>query len=215
MLPEGYTLPVDQRPRADWERYSPAHALHRAGQRCVVFFEDAGAYHGVPTCLFDLYLLVDDIDAAAGVLTGGRWVPVPSKRRIGNSTVDVDLRRLARRDVEQQPAQDVVLLSARDWYFDLAASNTFPPLVPLVNALYDTIFHGTWSQFRWSSLHLSYLYGHVPGLKDLDVAQICPAGQGVHLDVLRGIPLSSSLARHRAPLPLAPNLSHQYSSVAV
>ena len=39
----------------------------------VVWFEDALGHHGVSTIVFDLYLLVDDIEEAAQVLVQNGW----------------------------------------------------------------------------------------------------------------------------------------------
>ncbi|GAB1317983.1 hypothetical protein MFIFM68171_08193 [Madurella fahalii] len=55
------------------ERYEPASILHKEGIPCVVWFEDAVAHYGVPTVVFDLHLLVLDIDAAARVLRKHGW----------------------------------------------------------------------------------------------------------------------------------------------
>ena len=47
--------------------------LQEEGIPSVVWFEDAIGHYGVPTVVFDLYLLVSDIDAAAEVLLRRGW----------------------------------------------------------------------------------------------------------------------------------------------
>lgn len=170
MLPEGYTLPPDRRPHALQPRYAPCHLLQQAGLPCAVWFEDAGAYHGVPTVLFDLHLLVGDIDAAAAVLADAGWVPATARAsKIGNGTVGVPQRRLTRDDpCAEHPlvARHVVLLPAKAWGYSLppVTSSIFPPLRPLIDALCDTIADGEPSQRHWTALHLAYLHSHVSAL---------------------------------------------------
>lgn len=211
MLPIGYILPPNQRPTASCERYTPCWSLLCAGVPCVVLFEDASAYHGVPTCLFDLYILVDDIDAAATVIARDPgWVPVATRKNtIGNSTVDVPLVRLGPpSEGSTTPTHEpshIVLLRARDWFFNLTdvEESFFPPLLPLLNALYRTLFEGTYGQRQWTSLHLSYLYGHTlnwrnwKDKKPIPIEDLCEAARPVHLDVRLGWGLTHALLRKR------------------
>jgi hypothetical protein len=49
-------------------RYSSCLVLENIGIPYVIWFEDALAHYGVPTIVFDLYVLVLDIDTAAELL---------------------------------------------------------------------------------------------------------------------------------------------------
>ena len=68
-------------------RYLPCTLLQNAGIACVVWFEDAIAYYGVPTIVFDLYVLVQDPAAAAELLLRNGWTYAERERKIGNATV--------------------------------------------------------------------------------------------------------------------------------
>ncbi len=82
-------------------RHQPCYVLHDHGIPCVVWFEDAIAYYGVPTVVFDLYVLVSDIEIAAQVLIQDGWTLVPQEKgKIGNANVDYAQRRLT------PPSQD-------------------------------------------------------------------------------------------------------------
>ncbi|KAF2503174.1 hypothetical protein BU16DRAFT_588751 [Lophium mytilinum] len=77
-------------------RHQPCYLLRDHGIPCVVWFEDAIGYYGVPTVVFDLYVLVSDIEAAAQVLTQNGWTLVPQEKgKIGNANVKCAQRRLA------------------------------------------------------------------------------------------------------------------------
>jgi hypothetical protein len=141
-------------------RRLPCHILHDHNIPCVVWFEDAIAYYGVPTVLFDLYILVPDIETATQVLVQDGWNLVPQEKgRIGNADVDYPQRRLTPPSQNSQKVglstpqpfttrlpppppiasfpgpTTTVLLPAADWYFSLAevsANNT--------TTLADTVF---------------------------------------------------------------------------
>jgi hypothetical protein len=133
-------------------RHLPCHILHDSNLPCVVWFEDAIANYGVPTVLFDLYILVQDLKTAAQVLVKNGWNLVPQEKgKIGNAIVDLPQRRLTppsqyirqaelptshpRTSNFPPPLPDkllpgpttTVLLPAADWNFSLAgvgAENT-------------------------------------------------------------------------------------------
>ncbi|KAF2241870.1 hypothetical protein BU26DRAFT_585467 [Trematosphaeria pertusa] len=108
---------------------------------CVVWFEDAVAYYGAPTVVFDLYVLVSDIETAAQVLIQNGWTLVPQEKgKIGNANVDYAQRRLTppsqdSHDAElskphphtsippppstKPPGPTTTVLPAADWNFNL------------------------------------------------------------------------------------------------
>lgn len=125
---------------------------------CVVWFEDALVYYGVGTVVFDLYILVPDVETASQVLVQDGWKLIPQEKgKIGNATLDLPQRRLT------PPSQDnleanlpksnsctsdlpplppppdmsppgptiTVLLPAADWNFSLAevGANNFNTMV--------------------------------------------------------------------------------------
>ena len=57
----------------------------------VIWFEDALFQYGVPTVVFDLYILVEDIDLASEILAMAGWTfDMQGPHRIGNAEVDLD-----------------------------------------------------------------------------------------------------------------------------
>jgi hypothetical protein len=78
----------------------------------VVWFEDTLHYYGIPTVVFDLYILVPDIDTAADCLVKAGWlVDTQGRPTIGNAYVDLPQRRLVCPDGHTKS----VLLPAVDW----------------------------------------------------------------------------------------------------
>jgi hypothetical protein len=139
-------------------RHWPCHILHSHNLPCVVWFEDAIGYYGVSTVVFDLYILVQDIENAAQVLLQNGWnLVLQEKGRIGNAAVDYPQHRLTPPSQDSHDAElptscpstfnllpplpdtslprptTTVLLSAADWNFSLASANN-------TNTLVDTIY---------------------------------------------------------------------------
>ncbi len=109
---------------------------------CAVWFEDAIAYYGVKTALFDLHVLVPDSDVAAEVRIRRDGVLVISEANLQNAGIEEKMRYLQIPDSEsERPDSDpdddpaeraaAVLLSAADWDFDLADMISDPALCPL------------------------------------------------------------------------------------
>lgn len=125
-------------------RHSPCHILLDHNIPCVVWFEDALAHYGVPTVLFDLYVLVPDIEVATQVLRRDGWNLVSQEKgKIGIADVDSPQRRLTPTSEDGHKAElptlhpctpkhppppdtsppgptTTVLLPAADWNFSLA-----------------------------------------------------------------------------------------------
>ncbi|KAG9200070.1 hypothetical protein G6514_007667 [Epicoccum nigrum] len=179
----------------------PCHILREHGIPCVVWFEDAIAFHGVPTVVFDLYILVPDISTAADVLVRAGWKPVQQEKAvIGGAEVEYPQRRLlsatAKKKHEaymqeiQRPlppghihASDTtdytVLLPAADWNFCLSKTerpeeNVFPPLAGLVDALIDSLLDCPRHNYLLRchlAVHLTSLYDCAPALKEKAFAE--------------------------------------------
>ncbi|KAH8894364.1 hypothetical protein GQ53DRAFT_584644, partial [Thozetella sp. PMI_491] len=58
-------------------RHEPCVLLRDQGIPCLFWFEDAIAQYGVLTVVFDLWLLVPDIDEAARLLKSQGWTDAP------------------------------------------------------------------------------------------------------------------------------------------
>ena len=67
-------------------RFEPCYLLLEANIPCVVWCEDAVAHYGVPTVVFQLHLLVPNIDEAAKVLIQKGWnLGENSQTKFGNA----------------------------------------------------------------------------------------------------------------------------------
>jgi hypothetical protein len=182
-------------------RRQACHILREHGIPCVVWFEDAIAHYGVPTVVFDLYILVPDIETAADVLERAGWESVQQeKAMIGVAEVEYPQRRLlstwekkkheAYLQKVQRPLPPghihgpdttdyTVLLRATDWNFCLPeterpGNSIFPPLAGLVDALIDSMLDSSRDNFslqRHLGGHLTSLYGCAPALKEKTFAE--------------------------------------------
>lgn len=197
-------------------RYQPCYLLRVNGIPSVVWFEDAIAHYGVPTVVFDLYVLVPDIDTAAQVLIKSGWSPVQQEHgRIGNATVRHTQCRLtpppqgdeteisSPLSITPRPPRPTttVLLPAMDWYFNLEGYreanmgssfiNIYPPLADLVDALIDSLLDCPSDNFmlqRYLSCQICYLYGHAPELQQRAFAEhLIYEHRQYHFDVLSGM----------------------------
>lgn len=87
----------------------------------AVWFEDAIGHYDVPTVLFDLYLVVPDIDHAAELLGRNGWLSALPRDEdtfhFLSSSPTLRYLRLAPPGLDQATATRTVLLSARDWNF--------------------------------------------------------------------------------------------------
>ncbi|RDL42340.1 uncharacterized protein BP5553_02319 [Venustampulla echinocandica] len=150
-------------------RFQPCYLLRESKIPCVVWFEDAVAHYGVPTIVFDFYILVPDTDLAAEVLVKAGWTLAKQKEpRIGTATVDTSHRCLNPPTPDRDclptkwdgigtrplPSKEppgpttTILLPAANWNFPLprfSHSRTvsyldfFPPLLGLLDALIGSL----------------------------------------------------------------------------
>lgn len=184
----------------DHPRRQPCAALGQEGIPCVVWFEDAIGAYGVPTVVFDLYILVPDIVAASVALEKHVWTPTPLEQgKIGSATLDIvrhPQRRFAPRmtpgstKVEEEVEADglppppqvneppeVVLLPATQFKFDfekhVVLNDYLPSLEDLVDALISSTLDSLDCIDLQDHLHtqICYLYGNVPELQDRSFAE--------------------------------------------
>lgn len=100
-------------------RYRVCQVLFDHQVSHVVWFEDALLHYGVRTAVFDLYILVNDIDLAANVLAQAGWTfDMQNLHRIGNAEVDL-LKLPQQRLISPDTHTRTILLPATDWKFSL------------------------------------------------------------------------------------------------
>ncbi|KAJ5198981.1 hypothetical protein N7491_000455 [Penicillium cf. griseofulvum] len=182
-------------------RYKPCQVLSDHQIPYVIWFEDALHHYGVPTFKFNLYLLVSDLDKAAGLLVKAGWaLDSQGPRKIGNAKVELPQKRLG-----TPTSQTItVLLPAEEWKFPLVTRSrpedaplslredlSFPPLPGLLDALIESWLDCP-SDDAMLLLHLacqiSYLYEYVPALKQPSFAeQMKYEHRQFHFDVLAGM----------------------------
>ena len=182
--------------RSNEPRYSVCQVLSDHQVPYTIWFEDALYHYRVPTVLFDLYILVPDLDEAAAVLVTAGWViDSQGRHKIGNAKVDFPQRRL----LSPKGRTLAVLLPAEEWKFPLIASPpvdhatnfSFPPLSGLIDALIETWLDCP-SDDCMLLIHLacqiSYLYAHAPGLKRREFAEEMKyEHRQFHFDVVAGM----------------------------
>ncbi|GES64211.1 NAD-dependent 15-hydroxyprostaglandin dehydrogenase [Aspergillus terreus] len=188
-------------------RYSSCLVLENIGIPYVIWFEDALAHYGVPTIVFDLYLLILDIDTAADALIKAGWVvDTQNPHRIGDSVVTIPQTPLISPDQKTK----TVLLLASDWRFPLAADPplervpvndhspsklSFPLLPGLLDALIESWLVGPTEDATLLvrlAVYFNYLYGYVPALKERSFAdQMKYEHRQFHFDVLAGMDSST------------------------
>lgn len=191
------------------KRHEPCAILHERGVPCVLWFEDALAQHGVPTVVFDLHLLVADVDEAALALNEAGWTDTKprinhfltdsaGKRRLnppGFSTVAKGSRTWPPPPPSQEPPgpTTTVLLPAADWNItdqELGPqlSEGFVPSLPLLlGALIDSLLDSPSNTALRARLvtYVSYLYDHCASLKAQSFAEnLKPEHRQFHCDAL-------------------------------
>jgi len=186
----------------------------------VLWFEGAIANYGAPTVVFDLYLLVRDIDSAAEVLFQHGWVSAPERPadyfHFSSEESAKPQHRLA---VPAPPQESPGLASTRtfllaaDWnfpvhYLDPSPSRKFiPPLPVLVDALIGSLLDAAEDTELYSHLQMQvgYFYGHVPELKVMGFADnLSYEHRQFHLDSLLGMFIMSlSFIAHERQIRVA------------
>jgi hypothetical protein len=164
-----------------------------------VWFEDAIASYGVPTVVFDLHLLVADIDEAARALMQSGWTDAgplnsnhhflmgPISQRRLNPPGHATAVKIAKPRPGPPPLPSkeppgpttTVLLPATDWNVPIEqlrpnGLNTFvPPLALLVDALIDSLLDTPSDTVlkRRLATYIGYLYRYCASLKAQDFAE--------------------------------------------
>ncbi len=179
-------------------RYQSLHHLRAHGIACILWFEDAIAHHGVPTVVFDLYVLVLDHNEAAHELEQHGWTRTLHKQgRIGNQLVSSSPQHRLMPPLPSPHHDPVVLLPAGNWYFHLECSmadplsppaSFVPPLPALLDAMIDGMLDGPPDIWFPLCLHICYLYDYVLELQQRAFAhRLRYDNRQFHFDVLSGV----------------------------
>jgi hypothetical protein len=173
-------------------RYEPGAELRDHDIPCLVWFEDAISPYGVPTEVFDLHLLVPDIDDAARALMDKGWTDAgPSKSSYDFLMGPIPQRRLNPPDTTapgtaplvpsfKDPPEPTltVLLPAAYWKVSVddlrpcSPGGFVPPLPVLIDALIDSFLDSTPGLLQTRlATHVAYVYGHCKSLKTQDFAE--------------------------------------------
>lgn len=202
-------LVISMAPQSAQARFEPCRILRDKDIPCLVWFEDAIAAYGVPTVVFDLYLLVADIGEAARALMAAGWTDAAPLDRLFhflNGPPPVSHRRFSpprnsntiiaegvRPERYKSGPPTTVLLAAADWKVAVdrlcaCSSDGFvPPLSLLVDALIESLLDSPPDTAVSSHLavHVSYLYGYCAPLKTPDFADYLEVEhRQFHLDAL-------------------------------
>ncbi|CZR62757.1 uncharacterized protein PAC_12654 [Phialocephala subalpina] len=102
----------------------------------VIWLEDLLALHGSDTQVWDLHLLVEDPATAAKILLGNGYQVTPPEAKFAN---DPEFSKRAIRLTHDQFLANVILHSARDWYYELGGhvQDFLPPLHSFLDSLIE------------------------------------------------------------------------------
>jgi len=205
------------------ERLQPCYLLRESDIPCVVWFEDAVRYYGVPVVLHALHVLVSDINEAAEVLVRKDWTLITqAPKKIGNAFVDTALHCLRPPNLKPVPPPSnmkplgpttTILLPATDWNWTISerregsysgdiARTFFPPLPQLLDAMIDSELDVPPSD-AMLRLHIScmigYLHDYVPAVKTREfVEELRYDNRQYHLDWLSGMSTATnSFIKHQ------------------
>lgn len=194
-------------------RLAPCSILLQHSIPASLWFEDAIGRYGVPTCVFDLHLLVPDIEQASDILRQEGWSPEPpSIYSFLSSTPSIRFQRLVAPltegtpDIRPPPSPPspyklpserfaTVLYYASDWgvttdnLVDATKTGFLPPLPLLADALIGGLLDSPDDSSFQShlSVMVAYIYAHVPELKDKAFEErMDPVHRQFHLDCLSG-----------------------------
>ena len=181
------------------QRHEPCQILSNKGISCLVWFEDAIAHYGVPTVVFDLHLLVADLDEAVFALNAEGWTDkTEPDNRIGHfldGTPSTSYRRLDPPVLEQDMAgaTTTLLLAAKDWnvptdkLLALSTVGFVSPLCVLVDSLIASLLDAPvdTAVSNHLAVHTAYLYRYCAALKPQDFAtQLRLEHRQFHYDAL-------------------------------
>jgi hypothetical protein len=204
-------------------RLQPCYILHENKIPCVIWFEDAIGQYEVPTIVFDVHILVSNIDEAAQALVQRGWTPItPDQGYLENAMAGRARRCLIPPKDDSGKAQNIdplaqsqqlpgptktLLLPAADWNFTLPdhseqifdGSRTpfYPSLPELLDALIDSLLDSPTSNFVLRShlaCQVAYLYSYAPAVKQKSFAKYLKyEHRQYHFDSLSGMTTGTTM----------------------
>ena len=124
------------RPQCHPQYFVPKiHILWKNEASVVVWLEDLLVLHGSKILVWDLNLLVQDPQEAAGILRGAGYEESSMHTRFEN---DPEFAERSVRMARPSTETGVVLLPAQDWYYDL--NEDVEDFLPPLNVFLDSIF---------------------------------------------------------------------------
>nr|POF14025.1 hypothetical protein CFP56_03049 [Quercus suber] len=170
----------------DHARYQACHLFLDTGVEFCIWAEDALSAHGIPTVVFDVYLLVEDVQSATKILTHNGFT-----RKCRDPDYDPVVEFFDRYVPPGTANKNaVVLLSAADWSFDFQKTSIawLPPFPDLLDSL---LCRWTDHCSRSLRMHLAVLIGYCyiykNRVKTLGyVVNLRKENQQLHLDLVDG-----------------------------
>ena len=150
-----------------------ARALKSCGIPCAVWGEDLLRHFGVPTIIFDHFLLVPNPESAASKLESLGFHPLPPNPRYRFleelTRNSIRLSHASGQHINDHPA--VVLLPADASHFSMSLlspkSDINPPLSAVIESYIDTLLDAETLYFRCHlRTHMAYLAEYVKDAKD-------------------------------------------------
>ena len=204
------------------ERYSACRVLKDNGIPCYIWSEDALSYYGVPTAVFDVHIVVDDVEEAMEVLVGEGWSPPPPGFEARYTHIKEATHYLVRPGVNIGKTDLtavghwttlVAIMDASEWNVKLPhiSSPTYHPpkrddrwpFIPPLHELLDPLIQ-RWlvtpdehPDFRGHlGIFLGYLYSHVSILQMREFAPyLKKEHRQYHFDKIAGVSVISEVYR--------------------
>ncbi|KAK2736782.1 hypothetical protein FQN57_000554 [Myotisia sp. PD_48] len=190
-----------------FKRYSACRILRDSGIPCYLWAEDALHYYGVPTAVFDIYIIVDDVKKAVDALSERGWKSPPPDYKPPYADIKGENYYLVEPQCKSvghfNPV--VALMAASDWNIRLpdisAQTRCHPqktakwPFIPPLHELLDLCIQkwldtpSTYSPVcDRIGCFIGYLYGNIPILKLREFAAYMKVeNRQYHFDVIAGV----------------------------
>ena len=171
-------------------RFEAPATLLRHGISCAVWGEEALWHYGAPTVCFDLFLLVENPEAAAQCLESAgysRALPNPRYQFIPELYVLPRFKKGPFDEVEDIRATYIAFLGAQQCRYSLPLASTLKDLVPpfpaLVDSILDAWLDATTTDYAMHlTVHLGYLRDGYPKSRDpLVINELKPEHRDLYL----------------------------------
>ncbi|GAB0138948.1 hypothetical protein EsDP_00007167 [Epichloe bromicola] len=190
-------------------RFAACDVLARAGIPSCIWLEDALSNLGVPTEVFELFLLVPDTGLAARALMSAGYerqepslalTPIPqfnnlfTPQETGNHSPAMDSDWTF--EVPDAIRTSVILLPAKEWFYDLPESLEcmtawFPTLSQLLTALiakWLNLYEKDWDLRLRVGIFIGYIYEYIETVREPGFEKQLPRGYWqFHFDQVQGI----------------------------